>query len=96
VWGSAPGQRGLIVSEEPASATRQQSNDADLLSVGFPTGSTRMWTACPSCNTVVAAATPNAFDAPAGCRAAPRSTRPPALGTAAWSCVAAPSDNATA
>jgi len=45
------GQRGLIVSGESASAARQQSNDADPLSVGFSTRSTRMQAACPPCNT---------------------------------------------
>ena len=46
------GQRGLIVSGESASAARQQSNDADPLSVGFSTRSTRMQAACPPCNTL--------------------------------------------
>ena len=37
--------------ENPASATRQQSDSAGLLSVGFSTRSTRMLEACPPCNT---------------------------------------------
>ncbi len=45
------GQRGLIVSGASALATRQESNDADPLSVGFSTHSTRTQAACPPCNT---------------------------------------------
>jgi hypothetical protein len=39
---NAPGGDAGLVSEESASATRQQSNDADPLSVGFSTLSARM------------------------------------------------------
>jgi hypothetical protein len=47
----ARGNAGPIVSGESASAVRLQSNDADPLSVGFSTLSTRMWAACPRRNT---------------------------------------------
>jgi len=36
---------------ESASAMQQQSDRADLFSVGFSTRSARMQAACPSCNT---------------------------------------------
>jgi hypothetical protein len=45
------GQRRPIVSGKSASATRQQSDGAGLLSVGFSTRSTRMLAACPPRNT---------------------------------------------
>ncbi len=45
------GQRRPIVSGKSASATRQQSDGAGLLSVGFSTRSTRMPAACPPRNT---------------------------------------------
>jgi hypothetical protein len=52
VWGNAPGGiAGLIVQENQHQSARQQSNDADPLSVGFSTLSTTMYAACPACNT---------------------------------------------
>jgi hypothetical protein len=45
------GQAGLIVSENQHQPRAQQSNDADPLSVGFSTLSTRMQAVCPPGNT---------------------------------------------
>ena len=51
VLGNAPGPTTADRFRERAAATRQQGDDAGLLSVGFSTHSTRMLAACPPRNT---------------------------------------------